>query len=99
MVWCLLYVLGKLSFFHFWGTTFFHCSVVPVLIIFPGVSSVGDESVSFLFFPVVLGICRSSLIGVENAWAPRRVFETTDSPFAPRELLIVYEHRDFFQLL
>ena len=59
-----------------------------------GVSSVGDESVSFLFFPVVLGICRSSLIGVENAWASRRVFETTDSPFAPRELLIVYEHRD-----
>ena len=48
MVWRLLYVLGKLSFFHFWGTTFFHCSVVPVLIIFPGVSSVGDESVSFL---------------------------------------------------
>ena len=47
---------GETFLLPFLGTTFFHYSVVPVFIIFPGVSSVGDESVSFLFFPVVLGI-------------------------------------------
>ena len=74
---------GEAFLLPFLGTTFFHCSMVPVLIIFPGVSSVGDESVSFLFFPVVLGICRNSLIRVENVWASRRVFGTTDSPLLP----------------
>ena len=74
---------GEVFLLPFWGTTFFHCSVVPVLIIFPRVSSVGDESVSFLFFSVVLGICRNSLIEVENEWASRRVFGTTDSPLLP----------------
>ena len=46
------------AFLLLFGTTFFHSSVVPVFIVFPGVSSAGEDS------SLVLGSCSISLTGV-----------------------------------
>ena len=54
---------GEAFLLPFLGTTFFHCSMVPVHIIFPGVSSVGDESVLFFFSLLFWGFVGILLLG------------------------------------
>ena len=51
----------------FFGTTFLRSSVVPASLSSPGFHREGDDSVSFLFFPVVSGSCSIFLKGVAKA--------------------------------
>ena len=72
------------AFLLLFGTTFFHSSVVPVFIVFPGVSSEGEDS-SLLFWGVVVFLLR----GLRKCDVQIEVLGPQIFPWVPGSFLFV----------
>ena len=61
-----VYLLIGEAFLLLFGTTFFHSSAVPVFIVFPGVSSEGEDSYLLIYGVVIFllrGLRNSDVLG------------------------------------
>ena len=74
---------GEAFLLPFLGTTFFHCSVVPVLIIFPGVSSVGMNQFLFFSFPLFWGFVGILLLRLRTRGHLGEYLEPLTPPLLP----------------